>query len=124
MISAFFEDSGGRGLAAVLVGLVGFASGVVVGRRRGRTAHALAVLAAALTPALLLLLARAAGMLAGLQEIRVLGPAIAPRDVASGMQVQVAETTCGALGVTLALAGAIYALARSRPDGAEPPQAS
>ena len=104
----FIENAGLTGLLAVAIGLVILALGVRVAMQRGPRRQAIALLAAAWLPLPLVLLAR-------LDVVRALGPAVTPKDLAAGVQSLLVTSACGALALILGLSGAVAALARSSP---------
>ena len=111
-------SAGVVGAISLLLGLALLALGIVVAVRRGRRAHAIALLAAAPLPFLLGCVGNALGMIGAFDEVVKLGPAVTPKDLAAGMRVAFSAAALGVLATILALGGAIAALARSQ---AEPP---
>jgi hypothetical protein len=113
-----FVMAGPLGALAVFVGLAVLAAGVAVAVMRGRRRHALALFAAAWLPLPIAFAGRALGDIAAFREIAQLGPAVTPKDLASGLQYGSATTAIAHFALLLGLTGAVAALSRSREDGA------
>lgn len=112
-------STGVVGTVGLLLGLAILTLGVLVAVRRGKRAHAFALLVAAFLPFLIGTIGSAVGVIGAFDEVVKLGPAVTPKDLAAGMRSAVAAGALGMVATILALGGAIAALACTQAEPAE-----